>query len=417
MKRVALVFLLCVVVVCGTVFAGGNRQEAQDLTLEKDEEIARLTRQIADLETKLSDQFIEATRTPLTPQIVKQIREDNKERLFGEIQYYTSVDITLIRDVTQGSSIELTTPSSILQFTESSSWEERRIFHLTAGRLVSVSSGYDVFEIGFPSAQITLGFVFNTDRNWYDLQYAIDAAENGHIPLIMAGAHPHLMTNYRTEFSPVETRIQMQPPATQPPQPSSTSPRSLAPEPSPRDSVVPPVWEEAPAELAAAPAEEWEVYYPEEDYYLEDDYYVENNGYYLDDYYENEYFVDLPVDEEVPVLVPAEPRPPQEITVILPGSGTAVAEGPQEAPRQQETYQAANTLFTGNFFVLQIGAFQDKKHADAAYAALEREGFSPGYENYQDLTRVIIPAVASKDLARTRERVKALGFGEPYIRQ
>jgi hypothetical protein len=30
---------------------------------------------------------------------------------------------------------------------------------------------------------------------------------------------------------------------------------------------------------------------------------------------------------------------------------------------------------------------------------------------------VVLPAVERKDLAGTREKLKALGFGEPYVRE
>jgi cell division protein FtsN len=181
------------------------------------------------------------------------------------------------------------------------------------------------------------------------------------------------MTNYHAEFSTTETRIQLQPATT----PLPPSPQSLAPEPTyetTSPSVLP--WEEPPYETASVEDRE-DYYYPEDNYY--------EDGYYN---------YDLPVDVGGWALAPAEPRPPQQeaYPVVVPSAG-------------------------GNFFVVQVGAFQDKKLADAAYAALKQEGFNPNYEDYQDLTRVFIPEVEPKDLARTRDRVKALGFGEPYIRQ
>jgi cell division protein FtsN len=70
-----------------------------------------------------------------------------------------------------------------------------------------------------------------------------------------------------------------------------------------------------------------------------------------------------------------------------------------------------------NSYVMQVGAYHDRENAAAAYTVLERAGFNPQYEDYQNLTRVVLPSVARNDLVHTRDRLKALGFGEPYIRQ
>jgi hypothetical protein len=421
------------------VYAGGN-QDLLDENQRLQEEIERLNKEKADLEkvrsdleVEMSQRFIEAVRVPLTPQIVKQIREDNKEYLFGEMQYYTSVDITLIRDDTRGSSVGLRneqTPRSnatgstvppdvtILSFREGgSSLNQRRILRRNEGTLSSITSTYDIFEVLYAGSQITLGFKFNTDRNWYDLEYAIDGTEGGRIPLTVTGAQPHLMTNYHAEYSNTETRIQMQPVVPQPSIPSSSGPQSALP-PSlapviefPFDSntttssvTVAPQVPSAPQVSPAPQAQQGAVYelvpaqdnpppsyWPDEmdfndepDYLAEEDWYTGEYEYFPEDYF----VVDLVTEDSPPV------------------STYSSAAG----------IPAAGFSANGNF-VVQVGSFGTKKNADAAYAALEREGFNPRYENYQGLTRVVIPAVEQKDLARTRERIKALGFGEPYVRQ
>jgi cell division septation protein DedD len=70
-----------------------------------------------------------------------------------------------------------------------------------------------------------------------------------------------------------------------------------------------------------------------------------------------------------------------------------------------------------NSYIIQVGAFREERYASAVFAALERAGFCPRYEPHRDLTRVLIPAVERGDLARVREKIKALGLGEPYVRQ
>jgi hypothetical protein len=70
----------------------------------------------------------------------------------------------------------------------------------------------------------------------------------------------------------------------------------------------------------------------------------------------------------------------------------------------------------GPYYRIQVGAFRDRKNADAAAAILERGGFSPRCEDHQGLIRVVVPAVEQKDLSRTRDRIKALGFNDLYVR-
>jgi cell division septation protein DedD len=363
----------------------------------------RLSQENADLskdKTFLQTELQEAIRVPVTPQIVNQVRTHQGESELWDITYYTSVPVSLRSALNGGSNIkreplqlsskDKDTELTVLTYSEGgSSSSSVQIRKEDPGNLVDISSNDTVFNIRYQVSNMTdpllLGFVLNPEKNWYELNYLGEERS----PLDLTGDRPYLLINYQTIFSGAgEARTQII---------DQSAGQAVASQEVPAETV----W--------SSPAEDWDAYYPEEDYYAED------NGYYLDDYYEDEYLADLPVDDEALALVPAEPRPPQE--VIVQGSGAAAAGGPPEAPRQQEAYQAANAPAGGNFFVLQVGAFQDKKHADAAYAALEREGFSPHYENYQDLTRVVIPAVEPKDLASTRERVKALGFGEPYIRQ
>ncbi|MDR2136517.1 MAG: SPOR domain-containing protein [Treponema sp.] len=150
---------------------------------------------------------------------------------------------------------------------------------------------------------------------------------------------------------------------------------------------------------------------------------------------------DLPAVANVPepssvALVPAPMSPPAPLTplesprvpVILPLDqesdysanpriGEVVLLMGGSAPTVRNVSTASVTGVSGNHYTIQVGAFRDQENAAAAYAALERGGFTPLYECHKDVTRVVIPAVDQKDLARTRERIKALGLGEPYVRQ
>jgi cell division protein FtsN len=113
------------------------------------------------------------------------------------------------------------------------------------------------------------------------------------------------------------------------------------------------------------------------------------------------------------VQEPVPGEDPYSIEVVFVMGSSVPAPTPVPVPVVRVTQDRA----PGNHYTVQVGAFQDQKNAASAYTVLERGGFSPLYECHQNLTRVVIPAVDQKDLAWTRERLKALGFGEPYVRR
>jgi hypothetical protein len=328
---------------------------------------------------------------------------------------------------------------AVLTFREgSSSLNQRRITRDDEGRLSIVSPEGDVFEITYPERGVTLGFVLNREKNWYDLAFAVDEATKERTALAMTGARPHLMIDYQAVFPTGETRIQMgapsgaqaglQPPplppppqvpfsrddppvpvpppevpfnSPQPPAPASpsdpASPPAVPPGASssvaetvpipPPPPALPPAGTPPIANAVPSTEPDWS---PQggEFYYLEEAPPTAWNG-------RGEPYP----GEAEPYLSGGED--PVEVAVLLP-----------QAPAEKTASGGQ-----GNRYIIQVGAFREKRNAAAAFAALEREGFSPIYEDYQNLTRVIIPAVEMGDLARTREIIKTLGFGEPYVRQ
>jgi hypothetical protein len=596
MKRFAGLFLFCVIIVlfsaCGTMEKSSAPNDGSvDLAREVD---------------RLEGLYKEAVRVPITPQIVNQVREEKKGYLLGEIRYYTSVNIALIHDSTGASSLDLETQelgrntetqdivqnssgtgpdqrdlsqdnSSILILTfkeGGSSLNQNRISRNDEGQLGSISPKGDIFEISYPNHRITLGFVLNQERNWYDLEFAVEENGQGRVPLALTGARPHLLINYQTVFPNTgETRIQLnngqnrpaegssavtgqdpaasqlsslqslQPDAiddgsgaldntaqpvvaTEPPddtaQPivavaelpvDTAQPVVIATE-SPDDTAQPVVATKPPddtaqpivavAELPVDTAQPVAAATPPVDVAqpvvapaaLPNDTAqpvapatppvdtaqpvvateppddtaqpIVAVAALPNDTAQPVAPATPPVDTTQPVVVAtespvntAQPVPDQNLVMVIGQSGK---EEPQRSsslpevswvppvlsPVQELVPNEDNTVkvvlimsgagnssadrtpvvdtsgvnsvageeprASGTYYTIQVGAFREQKNAVAAYVALERDGFNPLYEYHQNLTRVVIPAVDQRELVQTRERIKALGFGDPYVR-
>jgi hypothetical protein len=462
MKRVTRMFLFCVVVFAGVYGSA--------CTTSPSPAPAGDARDMNSLTTLYRD----AIRTPLTPYIVNQIRDEHKENLFQEIPYYSSVNIAVIREQPGVSLLDLETQElrraegaqevPVLTFREGASLEDQsRISREDEGQLRRLSPAGDIFEIRYPERQIILGFVLNPEDQRYDLEFAIDGEGEERIPLSVTGVRPHLMINYRTVF-PVtgETRIQLtgkpgpaagessesDPP---PPEPGENSgeafdeggPQSYRPpgdsaglawgpeEPAGDSGPVPPPPEEDfwPQALGDPAYDDGAEAFPDpgafygEEEALAWDYPVEEDGLYPAE--EPPYLVEEPVTDAVLQGgrdgVPWQDEPPLSLERVLVEDGDGSYE--PEVVFVESPGKPANPGVTadeyrnpGPSYCVQVGAFRDKKNAAAAYAILEQGGFSPRYEDYRDLTRVVLPAVEQKELARTRDRIKALGFGDPYVR-
>jgi hypothetical protein len=384
---------------------------------------------------RLQGLFKGAVRVPITPQIVSQIRDEKKEYLFGEIGYYISVNVAFTRSLAGESSTDMETHEvprvrrtsrpapdrrtaressssqesssvsslsyqevGVLTFREGgSSLNQRRITSDDEGRLKALSPGGDVFEVHYPSREIVLGFVLNREKNWYDLEFAVEETndETGgeRVPLIVAGTRPRLMINYQTVFPSGETRIQMDDDADSmqsPPPAGENSPPPLSAYPPVHDGLADLTDGEYPGAWEWYPEEEDETAAPE---YRKNEFYLaESPSPAWEDY------------EEYPDL--SEEETPVEVVIVV--ENAAPPPGEKISPEGQGPD-------TG--YIVQVGAFRERKNAALAFAALEGAGFSPLYEPHRDLTRVIIPAVEGGRLNQIKEKVRALGLGEPYIRR
>jgi hypothetical protein len=410
MKRAIQVFLLCVITVSIFSACASVQPEPDSPAVVTDEELDRL-----------EALYKGAIRVPITPQIVAQVRKENKEHLLKEIRYYTSVNIVLVHDGAGVSSIDLETPGlrenqDVLTFREGGpSLNQSRISRDEEGRLAgAVSQEGDTFEISYPGHPLILGFVLNHERNWYDLEFAAEETGGERIPLAMSGARPHLLINYQAFFPDTsETRIQFD--------------NSL-------DNSVNRLAPRQPVESYPADGQDFAL--PQDSYILPpgfhpveiegvDRFAGETGGAILGEFPAAEVFPEN--GYAYPESFAAEPPPPGEPPVpeAPPPSGELVlVENGDYSPEVVLVLDDPGANTGGNpapgnagYYTVQVGAFQDQKNAAAAYTALERGGFAPCYEYHQSLTRVVIPAVAQKDLSRTREKIRALGFSELYVRQ
>ncbi|MDR1025460.1 MAG: SPOR domain-containing protein, partial [Treponema sp.] len=359
--------------------------------------------------------------------------------------------------------------------------------------------------------RITLGFVLNQERNWYDLEFAVEENGQERVPLALTGARPHLLINYQTVFPNTgETRIQLNNGQNRPAEGSSavTGQDSAAPQLSlqsaaiddgsgaldntpvvavePPDDAVQPVVAAVPPDDAAQPvvaaeppddaaqpvvaaeppddaAQPVVAAEPPDDAALpvvateppDDTAQPVVAAEIPDDAALSVVAAEPPADTAQPVPtqnpmivigqsgneepqrspdIPGEsPVPPLlspvrelipdgdntvKVVLIMTGSGSpGISRTPVVNTSGLNSAAGEGARASGTFYTVQVGAFREQKNAAAAYAALERGGFNPLYEYHQNLTRVVIPAVDQRELVQTREKIRALGFGDPYVRQ
>jgi cell division septation protein DedD len=314
-------------------------------------------------------------RVPITPQIVSQISQIKQQQLdqfLREIPYFSSTNITFIRSQVGEPSLDLDTYEGIqvLTFRDSrSSLDCQRITTDDKGRLGDI--GPEDFKIQFPDQQIILVFTLNRETNWFDLKDVIDETTNEPISQSIIGTRPHLMTNYQAFFNGethIQTEFRQPSPNTSVPEPETKIEyRPEEPKPEPSSQFIP-----APLQL-------------------------------------------VPIDPYMEEVSPTswgedvEPKNPET---------AELTKAPNPVPAaEKDVCVEFVPVRPDNFYIVQIGAYREKQNVDTAFAVLERAGFRPLSESCRELTRVLIPAVELADLAYTREKVKDLGFGEPYVQQ
>jgi len=69
-----------------------------------------------------------------------------------------------------------------------------------------------------------------------------------------------------------------------------------------------------------------------------------------------------------------------------------------------------------NLYQMQVGAFKLSQNASSAFEKLKAASLNPSYEEYKDLTRVLIRGVKAKDVPSYIERIRRAGFSEVFIK-
>jgi len=69
-----------------------------------------------------------------------------------------------------------------------------------------------------------------------------------------------------------------------------------------------------------------------------------------------------------------------------------------------------------NLYQIQVGAYKITKNAETSYAKLRAASLNPSYEQYLNLTRVLIKGVRAADVPAYIERIKRAGFSEVLIK-
>jgi cell division protein FtsN len=66
---------------------------------------------------------------------------------------------------------------------------------------------------------------------------------------------------------------------------------------------------------------------------------------------------------------------------------------------------------------VQVGAFRAARNAKEAFDRLASAGFSPAFESYGDLYRVVISGIRAQDVPAIAQRLGNAGFAEVWIRE
>jgi hypothetical protein len=69
-----------------------------------------------------------------------------------------------------------------------------------------------------------------------------------------------------------------------------------------------------------------------------------------------------------------------------------------------------------NFYQIQIGAFNVVQNAEGAFARLQAASLNPSYENYLDLTRVLIKGLSAWEVPLYIEMIRRAGFSEVFVK-
>jgi len=73
--------------------------------------------------------------------------------------------------------------------------------------------------------------------------------------------------------------------------------------------------------------------------------------------------------------------------------------------------------YSGTLYRVQVGAFSSPGLAQQCFSRLAAAGFSPAYEPYGSVNRIVLPGIPAADVASLVQRLAAAGFNEVWIRE
>ena len=126
-----------------------------------------------------------------------------------------------------------------------------------------------------------------------------------------------------------------------------------------------------------------------------------------------------PVRIVIPMMTapPAQPAPPRP-QVAPPAPPPAPAAPP--VYRQQPPINVIPAMpnpYSNSVYRVQVGAFGNAGLAQQCFSRLRSAGFSPAYEPYGNVNRIVLSGIRAADMAAVVQRLAAAGFNEVWIRE
>ena len=72
---------------------------------------------------------------------------------------------------------------------------------------------------------------------------------------------------------------------------------------------------------------------------------------------------------------------------------------------------------SSGYYRVQVGAFTSAGLAQHCFSRLLSAGFSPAYEPYGNVYRIVLPGIRAADMPLVVQRLAAVGFFEVWLRE
>jgi cell division septation protein DedD len=109
--------------------------------------------------------------------------------------------------------------------------------------------------------------------------------------------------------------------------------------------------------------------------------------------------------------------------IVVSDSPNAWREPPAKVTRESSPARTV-TMVPGmpgpqdnSIYLVQVGAYKTLQYAREISDRLENAGFSPQFEQYEGLIRVLIPNVRGREIRQIGERLYGAGFREIWLRE